>query len=150
MIMPWGCSIRIMPCGAGGSGAICDATVPGMAQAEAMHTVPVTGCALWQVSGTKKRDAMVPPLRGVDEQCHLRHHRLRNVAHAHQRAGFAAYRFHAFQECPVRVELDGGLVAGLAERFGAHQDHGHRDVHATHVDAVDNIERLAGGQHFLR
>ena len=52
-IMPEGCSILTMPCGAGGSGAICAASVPGMAQAEAMHTVPVTGCALWQVSGTK-------------------------------------------------------------------------------------------------
>src|SRR5689334_6343656 len=56
-IMPEGCSILTMPWGAGGSGAICDATVPGIAQAEAIHTVPVTGCDLWQVSGTKNRDA---------------------------------------------------------------------------------------------
>src|SRR5262245_23449150 len=63
-IIPWGCSMRTIPWGAGGKGEIFAATVPGMAHAEAMHTVPVTGCALWHVSGTKKRDAMVPPLRG--------------------------------------------------------------------------------------
>ena len=30
-----------------------------------MQTVPVTGCALWQASGTKKREVMLPPLRGL-------------------------------------------------------------------------------------
>jgi hypothetical protein len=50
---------------------------------------------------------------------------------------------------PVRVEFDSGFVPGFAERFRPHQNHRHCDVHAARFNAVDDIEWLAGGEHFL-